>query len=112
MSWLSSVGKLFRIGLARRNFFERARPVRLCQPHVERLEERQLLSGCTGWPSNFHTSEGTLLEVSSPGALIHYRSDGVQRVVTTWRQSTDHGSVDLAADGSFSYVPDAGFRGV
>jgi hypothetical protein len=45
------------------------------------------------------------------GALVNDLSAGTQPLVAVLAQDVQHGTLSLAADGSFTYTPDAGFIG-
>jgi VCBS repeat-containing protein len=62
-------------------------------------------------PDAFSTVEGTPIRVSAPGVLSNDRD--VENDPLTARVSVEpeHGTLTLSADGSFQYVPQAGFSG-
>ena len=60
----------------------------------------------------YSVHENGTLEVTAPGVLVNdieVDGDGVAVSIVT---TTAHGLLSLTADGSFVYIPDAGFYGV
>ena len=62
---------------------------------------------------DFYTvMEADTLEVTAPGVLINDVEVDGDGVVVSIVTTTAHGMLSLTADGSFLYIPDAGFYGV
>ena len=58
---------------------------------------------------NYSTAKNVPLVVSAPGVLSN--DTGNQLTAQTFNGASAHGTVTLAADGSFSYTPTAGYSG-
>jgi hypothetical protein len=59
----------------------------------------------------YTTPEGQVLQVPAAGVLVNDSSDGADSIVPDTFTPPTHGMVNLLADGSLSYTPDAGFTG-
>ncbi|HUF09591.1 MAG TPA: Ig-like domain-containing protein [Rhodothermales bacterium] len=62
-------------------------------------------------PDAYTTEEDVTLEVPAPGVLANDVDVDGDELTITLITSTEHGSLDLRNDGSFTYSPDAGFSG-
>ncbi|MEI5676467.1 MULTISPECIES: LamG-like jellyroll fold domain-containing protein [unclassified Nocardioides] len=65
----------------------------------------------TGVADTFTTGEDTPLTVPAPGVLGNDTDDEGNTLTATNATQPAHGSVTLAANGSFTYTPDLGFHG-
>lgn len=54
---------------------------------------------------------GTTLAVGAPGVLGNDSDQDGDQLAVTWAGDAQHGAAAVAADGSFTYTPDAGFTG-
>lgn len=54
---------------------------------------------------------GTTLAVGAPGVLGNDSDQDGDPLAVTWAGDAQHGTAAVAADGSFTYTPDAGFTG-
>jgi subtilisin-like proprotein convertase family protein len=59
----------------------------------------------------YATDHGTLLTVAAPGVLGDDADAEDDALTAALVDDVDHGDLQLAADGSFTYAPDAGFSG-
>lgn len=59
----------------------------------------------------YDTDFGAVLVVDAPGVLGNDTDDDGDDLTATGATQPAHGSVELAADGSFTYTPEAGFSG-
>lgn len=59
----------------------------------------------------YATTTGTPLDVGAPGVLTNDSANGAGAMIAALATAPAHGSVTLATDGGFSYVPAAGFSG-
>ena len=66
--------------------------------------------GQTDW---YYTPAGEVLDVAATLGLLRndHDPDGDALTVISYQQA-DHGIIDAASDGSFTYTPDAGYEGV
>lgn len=60
---------------------------------------------------SYATSKNATLNVSAPGVLANDTAAANAVLTAVLNTTTTHGTLNLAADGSFSYVPEAGFVG-
>lgn len=65
----------------------------------------------TGATDAYTTAEGTPLTVAAPGVLANDTDAEDDALTATGATQPAHGDLTLAADGSFTYTPDAGFSG-
>ena len=68
-------------------------------------------SAPTGRPDTYTTDQDTALRVPAPGVLANDTDAENNTLTATDVTQPINGTVTLAADGSFTYVPDAGFSG-
>lgn len=59
----------------------------------------------------YSTGEGQTLDVAAPGVLANDTDADDDPLTATAATQPEHGEVTLAANGSFTYTPDAGFSG-
>lgn len=59
----------------------------------------------------YETDEDEVLTVTAPGVLANDTDADEDTLTATGATDPEHGSVTLAADGSFTYTPDAGYFG-
>ncbi|WP_109509787.1 LamG-like jellyroll fold domain-containing protein [Nocardioides speluncae] len=64
-----------------------------------------------GGADSYSTDEGQELTVPAPGVLDNDTDADGDGLTATGATQPAHGQVELGADGSFSYTPDAGFSG-
>ncbi|MCL8024491.1 Ig-like domain repeat protein [Nocardioides sp. BSK12Z-3] len=64
-----------------------------------------------GVEDSYETEQGTALEVDAPGVLGNDTDADGDTLVALAEDAPEHGSVDLAEDGSFTYTPDEAFSG-
>ena len=64
-----------------------------------------------GVPDSYTTAEGETLSVDAPGVLDNDTDAEGDDLTATSATPAGNGSVEVAADGSFTYTPDAGFSG-
>ena len=62
-------------------------------------------------PDSFSALAGRTLSISAPGVLVNDADVDGDPLTAVKVNSPSHGSVALAADGSFGYTPNAGYRG-
>jgi VCBS repeat-containing protein len=67
--------------------------------------------GFVAQPDAYVVDAGTTLAVAAPGVLANDHDPSGASLVTVLSTTTAHGTLALAADGSFTYAPDAGFVG-
>src|SRR5205814_1729897 len=59
----------------------------------------------------FTTDEDTMLVIAAPGVLANDTDVDGDTLQTRLSVGADHGAVNLAADGSFEYIPDPNYNG-
>lgn len=59
----------------------------------------------------YSVGEGDVLTIDAPGVLANDTDADEDALTATGATQPEHGSVTLAANGSFTYTPDAGFSG-
>jgi hypothetical protein len=67
--------------------------------------------GFVAQPDAYTVSAGATLTVAAPGVLANDHDPSGASLVTVLSVTTAHGTLALAANGSFTYTPDAGFTG-
>ena len=65
----------------------------------------------TAMPEDYSTTESTMLTVDAPGVLGNDTDVDGDSLTATPTADVSNGTLALAADGSFTYMPDAGFWG-
>lgn len=63
------------------------------------------------WEDEVTMLAGTTLAVGAPGVLGNDSDQDGDPLTVTWAGDAQHGAAAVAADGSFTYTPDAGFTG-
>jgi hypothetical protein len=93
---------------SRRSFLRGASRLRL-----ERLEDRMVMSGASPAAVNdlYETIVDQPLEVSAPAILANDTDAEGDALAASLFKGPDHGTLELAEDGSFNYLPEAGFLG-
>src|SRR5262249_14822108 len=81
---------------------------------LEALEGRILLAGNppTTADDSFVTPVGVTLNVPAPGVLGNDTDPESDPLTAVLVGTTGHGTLNLNSNGSFDYMPNAGFRGV
>src|SRR5207249_23258 len=60
---------------------------------------------------SYSTNEDTTLNVAAPGVLGNDKDDGSSPISTVLLTGPSNGTLNLAANGSFTYTPNANFNG-
>ncbi len=68
--------------------------------------------GFVARPDSYTTSAGTTLVVAAPGVLVNDTDTGGEALTALLVTPPPHGTLTLNGDGSFTYIPAAGFTGV
>ena len=67
--------------------------------------------GFVAQPDDYTVAAGATLTVGAPGVLANDLDPDGESLIAVLSTTTAHGTLALAADGSFTYTPNAGFTG-
>ena len=87
-----------------------------CRPPAERLRveplQERAVPSVSAADDSFATPPDTVLAVPGPGVLANDATTGSGPLMAALDQPARYGTVTLNPDGSFQYVPPAGFNGI
>ena len=79
---------------------------------VEQAQQPPVNAVPVAGPDAYDAVQGEPLVLPAPGVLANDTDADGQVLTATGASQPAHGAVRLAADGSFTYTPDAGFSGI